>query len=121
MIKYDESIKLSAMVSYITIGFNILSAIVITPLIIEVLNLGVFGLYTMFGGLILALSYLDLGIGNATTRFTAKYRYNDDEFNKFTTNILFLCGIIVLIIITISTLIYINFDTIFIDKFDRNE
>lgn len=121
MKSYQESIKISTVVSYITIALNITSAIVITPVIIQVLSLSIYGLYTVFGGLILLLSYLDLGIGNATTRFTVKYRHIDREFKDFIINVVFLCFIILLLITIIATFIYFRFDVIFFNKFIEGE
>lgn len=121
MIKPKESLKSATVVSYITVLLNIASAIIITPLIIEVLGLSTYGLYTIFGGIILILSYLDLGIGNATTRFTAKYKDISGEFDKFITNVLFLSIIICSLIFIIATFIYINFDFFFEGKFTEAE
>lgn len=121
MKQFHGSIKVSAIVTYVTMALNIVSGIVITPILINVLGLELYGLYSMFGGLILILSYLDLGIGNAATRYTAKYRTNQREFNNYTTNIILFSLVVVLIIFVLSTYVYYNFEIIFSGRLTQKE
>ncbi|MBR9846430.1 MAG: oligosaccharide flippase family protein [Algicola sp.] len=109
----STSIKHAAIISYLTTVINIISALIVTPMIITSLGMDMYGLYTIVGGFILIISYMDLGIGNVTVRYIAKLKGDKNKLEVFKSNLLLLALIISTLILSMSILIYFNFSFIF--------
>lgn len=73
----SKQIKSGAIISYITIFFNIAAGLVYTPWMIRQIGVSDYGLYSLIGAF---LSYflIDFGLGSAIARFIAKYRAEGD-------------------------------------------
>lgn len=67
-----EQIKLGAVISYISIGINIVLGLIYTPWMIHSIGKDNFGLYTLAMSVI-SLFVFDFGLSQATQRFIAKY------------------------------------------------
>lgn len=68
-----NQVKYGAVISYVTIGFYILSGILYTPYLISKLGLSDYAIYNMAISVI-AYFTIDFGIGAALTRYVARYR-----------------------------------------------
>ncbi len=82
--------------------FEILSTLLITPFLIRSLGQAEYGVYKLSASVTAYLLLLDLGIGNATIRYIAKYRTNnesDSEKKFFGVSILFYSAVAVISII----------------------
>lgn len=79
-----SKIKLSAVISYFTIAFNIISGLIYTPWMIENIGQGNYGLYILATSLITMFA-MDFGMGAAVTRFLSKYNAerNQDAVDNF--------------------------------------
>ena len=67
-----SQIKIGAIVSYFSIGINILIGLFYTPWVIHSIGKNNYGLYTLAQSVI-ALFVFDFGLSSAVTRFLAKY------------------------------------------------
>lgn len=76
--KKINQVRAGALVSYITIFFNIISGFIYTPWLINRLGDSDYGLYTLVTS-VMTYFVLDLGMGAAITRFISKYRVNNEE------------------------------------------
>lgn len=76
--KKDE-IKVGAVLSYITIAFSNVVGIIYTPIMLRMLGQAEYGIYSLVGSIISYMSIVDLGFGNATIRYIAKYRAVGDK------------------------------------------
>ena len=76
--KQINQVRAGAIVSYITIFFNILSGFIYTPWLIRQLGQSNYALYTLETS-IMTYFVLDFGMGAAITRFIARYRANGEE------------------------------------------
>ncbi len=76
--KKINQVRAGALVSYITIFFNIISGFLYTPWLINRLGQSDYGLYQL---IISVMTYfvLDLGMGAAITRFISRYRVNNED------------------------------------------
>lgn len=74
--------KKGVILSYLFIILEVLSTLLITPFVIKSLGQAEYGVYKLAGAVNAYLLLLDLGIGNAITRFVAKYRANKDSQNE---------------------------------------
>ncbi len=70
--KQNNQIKMGAVLSYISIGVNILAGLLYTPWMIAQIGKSDYGLYTLANSLI-TLFLVDFGLSTATTRFVSKY------------------------------------------------
>lgn len=68
-----DQAKYGALISYITIGFYILSGVLYTPYLISKLGISDYGIYTISIAVVAYFS-IDFGIGAALTRLIARYR-----------------------------------------------
>ncbi len=73
-----SQMKIGALLSYFSIGFNIIAGLLYTPWMIDKIGQSDYGLYTLANSLI-SLFLLDFGLSAATSRFVAKYRAENDE------------------------------------------
>ena len=65
--------------SYVMMIFEVLSTLLLTPFIIRTLGQAEYGVYKLSASVVAYLLLLDLGVGNAITRYIAKFRASDDR------------------------------------------
>lgn len=71
--------RIGVILSYIMMIFEILSTLLLTPFIIRTLGQAEYGVYKLSASVVSYLLLLDLGVGNAITRYIAKYRINNEK------------------------------------------
>lgn len=110
-----SQLKLGAMLSYVSIIVTIIIALLYTPVMIRLLGQSEYGLYAMIGSISAYLSIMDLGLGNAIVRYTARNRAIGNKKAESNLNgmFLFLYSIIGLLTIFVGAIIYYNIDSIF--------
>lgn len=79
-----KQIKKGALISYITIAFNMIAGLIYTPWMIESIGKNNYGLYTLATSII-TLFVLDFGMTAAVSRFVSKYNAegNQEKVNNF--------------------------------------
>lgn len=110
-----NQVKAGAVLSYISIFIYIIIGLVYTPIMIRLLGQAEFGLYSLIGALVGYLSILDLGLGNAIIRYTARNRAIGNKEDEYNLNGMFLViySIIAIITVAIGAVLYINIDNMF--------
>ena len=68
-----SSLKAGALISYLTMAFNIIAGLIYIPWMVGIIGQSNYGLYTLANSLI-AIFMLDFGLSSAVSRFVAKYR-----------------------------------------------
>src|SRR5699024_10970483 len=98
-------------------------ALLYTPFMIRILGQSEFGLYSVIGSLAAYFSVMDMGLGNAMVRFTAKNRVDGDLNYESRLNGLFLIlySMIGLLTVGIGIVVYKNIDILFNAKFTEIE
>lgn len=71
--------KIGVLLSYVFMIFEVLSTLLLTPFIIRTLGQAEYGVYKLAAAVNAYLLLLDLGIGNAITRYIAKYRVSGER------------------------------------------
>ncbi len=71
--------RIGVILSYILMIFEVLSTLLLTPFIIRMLGQAEYGVYKLVAAINAYLLLLDLGVGNAITRYVAKFRVEDNE------------------------------------------
>ncbi len=97
-----KQVKIGAILSYLSIGINIILTLIYTPWMIEKIGQEHYGLYTLATSLISFVAF-DFGMSAAVSRFLSKYRADGDtgkigEFLSAAFQIYFLIDIVLLII-----------------------
>lgn len=84
MKKIKSQLKIGVVITYFSIGLNIVAGLLYTPWMINQIGKNDYGLYTLVNSLI-ALFLMDFGLSSATARYIAKYRAENknDELVKF--------------------------------------
>ena len=73
--------KTGVLLSYILMVFEVLSTLLLTPFIIRTLGQSEYGVYKLAAAINAYVLLLDLGLGNAVIRYSAKYRADNDIDN----------------------------------------
>ena len=110
-----NQLKAGALLSYLYIFITILVALIYTPIMLRLLGQSEYGLYSLIGSVIAYLSILDLGLGNAVIRYTAKNRALGDKAAEYRLNGMFLVlySIIGILTVIIGAILYVNIENIF--------
>lgn len=111
----SKQIKIGALLSYISIAFNIVAGLIYTPWMIAIIGQADYGLYILTTSF-LAYFVIDFGLGNAVTRFLSKYNAENDKdsINNLLGLIFKLYLIIDIAIIIILIIVFSFIDKIFI-------
>lgn len=111
----NRQIKIGGIISYLTIGFSIISGLIYTPWMISIIGQSNFGLYTLATSLVTMVT-IDLGLSSAVTRFISKYRAEKDveSIKKFLGITYKLFIALALIFFVSLTIVYFNVDRIFL-------
>src|SRR5699024_6212957 len=97
-----------------SIIISMIIALVYTPIMIRLLGQSEFGLYSLIGSLAAYFSVMDMGLGNAMVRFTARNRVVGDDSKAANLNGLFLLfySIIGLLTVIVGMFVYRNINVI---------
>lgn len=71
--------KIGVILSYVMMIFEVLSTLLLTPFIIRTLGQAEYGVYKLSASVAAYLLLLDLGVGNAITRYVAKFRVSGEK------------------------------------------
>lgn len=118
-----SQMKTGAILSYLSIFVTILVALIYTPIMIRLLGQAEYGLFSLIGSIIAYFSILDLGLGNAIIRYTARNRAVGDKETEARLNGMFLIlfAFIGVITILIGIIFYNTIDIIFNSNLTINE
>ena len=107
--------KIGVILSYVAMVFEILSTLLLTPFIIRTLGDAEYGVYKLSASVVSYLLLLDLGIGNAVTRYMAKYRVANDAENskKFLGVTTLYYAFIALLVLLLGFVLIIVFPNVF--------
>ena len=110
-----NQLKVGAALNYVLIILNMLVGILYTPYMLRMMGQSEYGLYSLVASVISYLTVLDLGLGNAIIRYTAKYRAENkfiEQYKMF--GMFFILYIIIGAIAFILGLgLYFNIENIF--------
>ncbi|SIR44228.1 oligosaccharide flippase family protein [Pontibacter lucknowensis] len=110
-----NQLKAGALLSYASIGINNIVGLLFTPFMLRMLGKSEFGLYSLVASVVAYLTVLDLGLGNAVVRYTAKYRAQNrqqEQYSLFGMFLMLYCSISLLVILA-GTLLYHNVEVLF--------
>lgn len=97
-----NQLKAGAALNYAVIILNILVGLLYTPYMLHRLGQSEYGLYSLVASVIACLTILDLGLGNAVVRYTAKYRSegrDEEQYELFGMFLMLYLGIGVLALV----------------------
>lgn len=110
-----NQLKAGAALNYIVIILNMLVGLLYTPYMLRMMGQSEYGLYSLVASVISYLTVLDLGMGNAIIRYTAKYRAEGKTTEQYEMFGMFLVLYIVIGIVAFGAGLglYFNVDTLF--------
>ena len=110
-----NQLKAGAALNYVVIILNMLVGLLYTPYMLRMMGQSEYGLYSLVASVISYLTVLDLGMGNAIIRYTAKYRAEGKTTEQYEMFGMFLVLYIVIGIIAFGAGLglYFNVDTLF--------
>jgi len=115
MIKSNNQLKAGAVLNYIIIVINTVVTLLYTPYMLRMLGQNEYGLYSLVASVISYLTILDLGMGNAIIRYTAKFRAEGKKEEQFEMFGMFLVLYIIIgvVAVIIGGGLYFNVDAMF--------
>lgn len=110
----SSQIKTGALLSYLTIAFNMIAGLIYTPWMISQIGQSHYGLYTLANSVITML-VMDFGIGAAVSRFISKYNAegNLEATNRFLGIVYKLYFAIAMIILAVLVVLYFFLDGVY--------
>ena len=112
----SKQIKFGAILSYLSIAFNIISGLLYTPWMVETIGKSQYGLYTLANSVI-TLFLVDFGLSSATGRYLSKYNAAGDKVGaeRFLGAIYKLYLLIDAIILCALTVVFFLIDEIYVN------
>ena len=112
-----NQLKVGAVLNYVVILLNTLVGLLYTPYMLRMMGQSEYGLYSLVASVISYLTILDLGLGNAVVRYTAKYRAEGKQTEQYEMfGMFFILYIIIGVIVLIAgSALYFNVDAMFGD------
>lgn len=111
----NNQLKAGAVLNYVLILLNAVVGLLYTPYMLRMMGQNEYGLYSLVASIIAYLTLLDLGMGNAIIRYTAKFRAEgkqEEQYEMF--GMFFLLYIIIGIIsVGVGLALYFNVDAMF--------
>ena len=110
-----NQLKAGALMSYLSIVITIIIGLLYTPIMLRLLGQSEYGLYSLIGSVVGYLSILDLGLGNAIVRYTARNRVVGDRDAESNLNGMFLIlySLIGVLTLSIGAVLYFRIETMF--------
>ena len=111
----NNQLKAGATLNYVLILLNALVGLLYTPYMLRAMGQNEYGLYSLVASVISYLTLLDLGMGNAIVRYTAKFRAEGKKKEQYEMFGMFLVLYIVIgvIAVVMGMGLYLNVDTLF--------
>lgn len=110
-----NQLKTGAALNYVVILLNIAVGLLYTPYMLRMMGQSEYGLYSLVASIIGYLTVLDLGLGNAVVRYTAKYRAEGktkEQYEMF--GMFFVLYTIISVVALIGGIgLYLNVDAMF--------
>lgn len=109
-----RQIKYGAILSYMTIAFNIVAALLYTPWMVRQIGDSQYALYVMATSMI-SLLMMDFGLGSATSKFIAEYNAKKqyDKANEYIVNSFVIFSVISMVIFIVLVIVWLFFDVIY--------
>lgn len=114
--KVNNQIKFGAVLSYVSIGFNILAGLLYTPWMIQQIGKNDYGIYTLANSII-TLFLMDFGLSSATSRYISKYvaEGRQDKADSFLGTIYKLYIGLDIIFLVVFTAFFFFIDSIYVN------
>ena len=111
----SNQLKLGAVLSYLSIGVNVLAALIYTPWMIAQIGKSQYGLFTLANSLI-TLFLIDFGLSSATSRYVSLYRAqgNQEKVDQFLGAVYKLYLLVDALIFFALLLVYFFIDQIYV-------
>ena len=107
--------KTGAILSYVYMVFEVLSTLLLTPLIIRSLGDAEYGVYKLVSSVTTYLLLLDLGMGNSVVRYIAKYKEKNDvdSSQKFIGVCVVFYAVVAVVVLVLGAILVLNFQSLF--------
>ena len=107
--------KIGVILSYVMMIFEVLSTLLLTPFIVRTLGQAEYGVYKLSAAIVAYLLLLDLGVGNAVTKYAAQYRVEGDiqQSRRFLGVSTIYYSVIALIVLVAGGILAVIFPTVF--------
>ena len=119
----ESQIKKGAVLGYVILFLGNIIPLFYTPIMLRILGQEEYGLYSLATATTAYLALLNLGLGSALIKYTAKYRATDDREAESNLTGLFIIifSVLSLIVLVIGAALVLNVNLIFGDSLSAGE
>lgn len=119
----SNQLKAGAILNYIVIILNTLVGLLYTPFMLRMMGQNEYGLYSLVASVISYLTILDLGLGNAVIRYTAKFRAENKQEEQYEMFGMFFILYLIIGVLALfaGSALYLNVDNLFGDTMSALE
>lgn len=118
-----NQLKAGAILNYVVIILNTLVGLLYTPFMLRMMGQNEYGLYSLVASVISYLTILDLGLGNAVIRYTAKFRAENKQEEQYEMFGMFFVLYLIIGVLALfaGSALYLNVDNLFGDTMSTLE
>ena len=118
-----NQLKAGAILNYVVIILNTLVGLLYTPFMLRMMGQNEYGLYSLVASVISYLTILDLGLGNAVIRYTAKFRAENKQEEQYEMFGMFFILYLIIGVLALfaGSALYLNVDNLFGDTMSALE
>ncbi len=118
-----SQLKMGVVLTYFSNALSILISLLYTPIMLDILGQGEYGVYTLANSVVANLGILSFGFGSAYIRFYSKYKVAKDTDGIATLNGMFLTvfSVIALIAFVCGSVLTANIEHLFNDGLTSSE
>lgn len=119
----SNQLKAGAILNYVVIILNTLVGLLYTPFMLRMMGQNEYGLYSLVASVISYLTILDLGLGNAVIRYTAKFRAENKQEEQYEMFGMFFILYLIIGVLALfaGSALYLNVDNLFGDTMSTLE
>lgn len=118
-----NQLKIGVILSYVSQGIHMLSALIYTPIMLRLLGQSEYGLYQLVYSVVSYLGVLSFGFGSSYVRFFSKYKASKDKAGIAKLNGMFMTifSCIAAIVIVVGVFLVVNVKTVFGEGLSNSE
>lgn len=115
--------KIGVVLSYLTLGFNVLIGLVYTPFMISCLGESQYGIFSLANSLISLVTLLDFGLGQTLVRYISKEKSNGNKEEEYRLNGLFfkIYSLIAIVAVSVGICIILIYPRLVVNTFTKEE
>lgn len=108
-----SEIKRGAVIGYVKMAATMAVGLIYTPIMLKLMGQSEYGLYSLISSVVVYLSVLDMGFGNAMIRFVSRNLAKKTDNKNINGIFLFIYTIIGIVSLIVGIILFVNIESLF--------